>query len=331
MKLSDLVKQIGGELKNCENSDYQITSVCNIQDGKEGGLTYLIEEKYKDHLKNCQASALIVPRLFEEFKGPQIIHKHPQYAFAKVANLIHIAPNSYKGVSDQAYIDSTATLGKNVTIYPFVYIGPKCVIEDNVIIKSHVFLDENVHIGCDSTINSSVSIYHETQIGKRVIIHANAVIGSDGFGFARTPQMDDITKIPQIGKVVIEDDVEVGSHSNIDRATFGKTIIGKGTKLDSQVHIGHNVEVGEHSIFCGQSGVAGSSKIGNWVILAGQSGVNDHSTVGDHAVLGARSVGVKNVDKPGLYHGFPAVPSKTYWRQQSMISKFQILDLKLKS
>lgn len=293
---------IHGRIEGDENT--MVSSFAKIEEGKEGALSFLSNPKYLPYVYNTKSSIIII--------NNDVKLEHPTSA-----TLIRV-PNAYKsviellklyasfqtketGVSELAFISPKATIGKNATIYPFVYIG------------------DNVTIGDDVTIYANVSIYSGCKIGNRVIVHSGSVIGSDGFGFL--PEDDGYEKVPHIGTVIIEDDVEIGANTCIDRGTIDATIIHKGVKLDNLVHIAHNAEIGANTVMSAQVGIAGSTKIGEWCMFGGQVGVAGHITIGDKVLLGAQS-GVPTSIKDGQQLiGTPPMEKMTYFKSYSIIKQ----------
>ncbi|MFN3551021.1 MAG: UDP-3-O-(3-hydroxymyristoyl)glucosamine N-acyltransferase, partial [Endomicrobiia bacterium] len=296
---------IEGELFGDEN--IIIKNVNDVEKAGPGDITFVKDEKYFDIAKKTKASCVIVPKKIDGLSIPYIIVEDPYLAFIKILNILYLEKRSfYKG------IHPTAIIGKNVKVSEEVSLGPYCVIEDNVVIKKNtilgcfVYVGKNVEIGENVLIYSNVTIREDTKIGNNVIIHSGTVIGSDGFGYLQKEQKH--IKIPQIGRVVIEDDVEIGANVCIDRATINETRISKGTKIDNLVHIAHNVFVGENVLLLAQVGIAGSSKIGKNTILAGQTGVVDHIQVGENVVAGPRTGIVQNVESNQVVWGTPPIP-----------------------
>ncbi|MDR1346704.1 MAG: UDP-3-O-(3-hydroxymyristoyl)glucosamine N-acyltransferase [Bacteroidales bacterium] len=288
-----------------------VHTVCKIEESVPGGLTFLANPKYTHFLYETRATAAIVNNNFnpEQPVTCTLIRVENAYlAFAKLLDFYNQMKrkNQKSGISPLACLSSTAKIGQNVYIGEFVSVGDNVVIGDNVRLDPHVCLGNDVMVGHDTILHSGVKIYAECVVGACCILHAGAVIGADGFGFAQ--QEDDFTKVPQIGNVVIEDHVEIGANTCIDRATMGSTRIGKNVKIDNLVQIAHNVEVGEGSAFASQVGIAGSAKVGKHCIFGGQVGVAGHITVGDRVMLGAQS-GVSNSLAGGrVYLGSPAIP-----------------------
>ena len=221
------------------------------------------------------------------------------------------------------------TLGKNVTVSPFVYLGKNVSVGDDTVIRPGTVVYDGCRIGNQVTLHANVTLYHDTVIGNRVILHEGVVVGGDGFGYVPDEQGRHF-KINQVGCVVIEDDVEVGPNTCIDRAAFGETVVKAGVKIDNLVQVAHNCEIGEHSLLIAQAGVAGSCKLGHHVILAGQAGVADHVTLGDQVILAAQSGVAKDLAKPGMYGGSPAAPAISWKKSVSILSKLPELSRKIR-
>jgi len=307
MKLVDLAKKLGGALEG--DAEIEIRAVAGLKEAGEGDVTFLSNPKYVAHVAETKASAIIVPISWESSAPCALIRvENSDQAFALAGELFYEAPPTPpQGVHPTAVVDASATLGEGVSV------GAHCVIEAGVVIGNNSVISAQCHLAYKTTVGENcffyplVSVREFAQIGNRVIIHNGAVIGSDGFGYA--VQKDGTrTKIPQLGIVVLEDDVEVGANVTIDRARFGKTKIGKGTKIDNLVHIAHNVIVGEDSVLCGQVGIAGSSTLGSHVILAGQCGISGHLTIHDGAIVGAQAGVMKDIPEKDFVMGSPAMP-----------------------
>ncbi len=328
MKLSEIAKKFDGQLLNF-TEDIEIKSLRGLENASEGDLTFVASDKYFQKAINSNASAFLVPEEIERLNKPQIIVKNPDVVFYKLIEII------YPTEEPEPVISEKASIGKNVKIGKNVYIGDFAVIEDNTQIGDNVKIYPSVYVGRDSSIGdnsilyANCSIYPETEIGKNVIIHSGAVIGADGFGYYF--HQGKHNKIKHIGKVVLEDDVEIGANATVDRSMLDITRIGKGTKIDNLVHVAHNCQVGEHSIFAGQVGIAGSTKIGNHVILAGQVGVADHIEIGDQVIVTAKSGVVDNLKEGKMYGSIiPAMEWKKWKRILVYILKLPELAKKLK-
>lgn len=283
-----------------------ISGINGIMEAEKGDLTFLANPKYKAHLPLCQASAVIVG-MDVLVDGVNLIQtENPRMAYAQVISMMFPPKQEIPKVAETATILPSARVGENCTIYPGVYIGDRSVIGHNTVIYPGVFIGDDVVIGEDCFIHANVSINQGTIIGDRVMLNAGCVIGSEGFGFERAPGSDKHLKVPQVGNVIIEDDVEVGALCAIDRGSIKATVIGKGTKFDNLVHVAHNCQVGENNLLMAQVCLAGSVKTGSNVWFAGQSGCLDHLKVADNVKLLVKSGIAQNIDEEGAYAGFPA-------------------------
>jgi len=305
MKLSDLSSFLNGELIG--DGDIEIEAVAKIEDAKSGELTFLANPKYSRYLEVTKASAIIVAKSEEKIKIAHIKVDDPYLSFQKSLSVIYPKKKlNFSGIHSTAIVEESAVLAKNISIGQLVYIGAGVCIEENTVVFPGCVLGENVKIGKNCTIHPNVTIYNESVIGDNVILHAGVVIGCDGFGYA--PSGEKYHKIPQVGKVVIENDVEIGANTTIDRATIGETRIKQGCKIDNLVQVAHNVVIGENTVMAAQSGVAGSSKLGKHVTIAGQVGVVGHLEIGDDVVLAGQAGVTKNVPKGEVMFGTPAIP-----------------------
>jgi UDP-3-O-[3-hydroxymyristoyl] glucosamine N-acyltransferase len=305
MKLSEIAEYLQGEL--VADSDLEIIGLAKIESAKPGELTFLANRKYTKYLNETHASAVIVLKNQQSVKLPHIKVDDPYLAFLKVLKLLHSGElPKFSGIHSTVIIPDSAIIGDRVTIGAYVYLGEGVRIGNNTIIYPNCTILDNVIIGENSVIYPNVSIRENCQIGNHVILHNGAVIGSDGFGFV--PMDDRYEKIPQIGRVVIGNDVEIGANTTIDRATMGETIIKKGCKIDNLVQIAHNVVIEENTVIAGQSGISGSTKIGKHVTMAGQVGIVGHVTIGDNAVLAAQSGITKDMPEGEIWFGSPALP-----------------------
>lgn len=303
--LADIAKLVDGELVG--DKKLVITGLRGIKEANAGDLTFIDNPKYLPLVAKTQASAILIPRNVT-VKGKSVIHiDSPSLAFAKVASLFgHNEPLTIKGIHKTAVIAKNAKIGKNVAVGPYAVIEEKVKVGDHSVVHSGSFIGRSTSLGKNCCIYPRVVIRESTVIGDRVIIHSGAVIGSDGFGYVNTSGTHE--KIPQIGIVVIEDDVEIGANTTIDRARFDKTIIGRGTKIDNLVQIAHNVVIGENCIIISQVGISGSTAVERNAILAGQAGVAGHLTIGEGAIVGAQSGVTKSVPAHTKVSGYPAKP-----------------------
>ena len=316
-KLKELAEWVDGTVVG--DGEIEISGVAAIEEAGAGQIAFISNPKYLPHLSKTNASAVIVPKEVTQADKPLLCVTNPQLAFAKVLTLFSHKPYQPKGIDPNAWISPTARLGKDVTVYPFVYISDRCSIGDRATLYPGVFVGEDASIGEDSILYPNVSVYSGTIIGRRVIVHSGAVVGGDGFGYVKEGKRN--VKIPQVGIVDIEDDVEIGGNTTIDRATLGKTIIRRGVKIDNLVIVAHNVVIGEDSIIVGQVGIAGSTKIGSNVTLAGQVGVAGHIEIGDNAMVGAQAGVIFDLPGNQGYHGSPALPQREYIRAITTLPK----------
>jgi UDP-3-O-[3-hydroxymyristoyl] glucosamine N-acyltransferase len=327
--LKEIASHINGSLIGDEN--IKIGSIASIKDAKEGEITFLSRPVYKKYLKDCKASAIIVGKDFpvDTLKNIHIIVvEQPAVAYIKTLELFVKPRKRRTGSSKLAVVSKQSRISKDVSIAPYVFIDNKAVIKSGVTIYPFVFIGENVIIDEGSTIYPHVTVYNNVSIGRNVTIHSGTVIGSDGFGYVWDGEKH--AKIPHIGKVIIEDNVEIGANVTIDRAELGQTIIKKGTKIDNLVQIAHNVSIGENSIIVSQVGISGSATIGKNVVLAGQTGVADHVTVGDNVMAGGRTGITGDVPPNSLISGTPHMPHKEWLKQSIYLKKLTLLFGKIK-
>jgi UDP-3-O-[3-hydroxymyristoyl] glucosamine N-acyltransferase len=316
-KLKELAEWVGGTVTG--DGEVEIRGVASIEDAKAGEITFIANPKYLSKLGQTQASAIIVsPEVTSKDKSLLSV-KNPYLAFAKILALFSHKPYQAGGVDPRSWISPTAQLGEDLTVYPFVYIGDRCRIGDRVTLYPGVSVGEGSSIGEDSILQANVSVYPGMVIGKRVILHSGVVVGSDGFGYAKEGKRS--LKIPQVGKVEIEDDVEIGSNTTIDRGALGNTVIRRGVKIDNLVQIAHNVVIGEDSIIVAQVGISGSAKIGNNVTLGGQAGLVGHITIGDNVMVGAQSGVPRDLPANQVYTGSPVLPHREFLRVVSVFPK----------
>jgi len=316
-KLRELAEWVGGTVVGDE--DVEISGVAAIEEARAGEITFIADSKYLSKLNETNASAVIVSTEITQANKPLLCVKSPYLAFVKILSLFLLKPYQSKGIDPNAWISPTAQLGKDLTIYPLVYVGDRCRIGDRVTLFPGVYVGEDSSIGEESIIYPNVSIYSGSVIGKRVILHSGAVVGADGFGFVKDGKRN--VKIPQVGIVEIEDDVEIGANTTVDRATLGKTILRRGTKIDNLVQVAHNVVIGEDSIIVAQVGISGSTKIGSNVTLAGQVGLVDHIEIGDNVMVGAQSGVAHDLPSNQVYTGSPALPHREFLRAATIFPK----------
>jgi UDP-3-O-[3-hydroxymyristoyl] glucosamine N-acyltransferase len=318
-KLSEIAFKLDGEIVG--DHELEIAGVSTIEDAEEGELTFLANPKYYKFLKNKKASAIIFPYEMKEGFGKSLVRtKNPYYAFLQAVHLFYPAtPLIEKGIHPTANIREDVQLGKDLSVGPYVVIGQRCSIGDRTVIMPGVVIGNGVTVGEGCILHSHVCLREKVIIGNRVVLHDGVVIGSDGFGFA--PEGGQYYKIPQVGNVIIEDDVEIGANVTIDRATLGETRIKEGAKLDNLIQIGHNCTVGKNSVIAAQTGLSGSTHIGSGVRVGGQVGFAGHMKIGDGAAIGAQS-GVNKSVAPGEYvFGYPAKPHMEEFRIQAALKK----------
>jgi UDP-3-O-[3-hydroxymyristoyl] glucosamine N-acyltransferase len=323
--LESLACEVQGRVKG--DGSVLISGVAGIEDAKGGDITFVSNEKFLPMLKKTKASAAIVSQDIVEISLPLLIVSNPLLTMAKILTLFTPKASLSTGISDKGWVSPSARLGKEVTVFPFVYVGDEVRINSRVTIYPGVYIGAQTKIGEDTTLYPNVTIYPRCIVGKRVIVHAGTVIGADGFGFVKDGE--EHFKIPQEGIVEIEDDVEIGANCCIDRATFGKTIVRRGVKIDNLVQIAHNVRIGEHSIIVAQVGISGSTKVGKNVTLAGQVGLVDHIEIGDNVIVGAQSGVTKNVPANQVVLGSPHLPHRQFLRVASVWIKLPELKSKL--
>lgn len=304
------------------DKDAKVSSFAKIEEGHEGAISFLSNKKYLHYIYETKSSVVLVDEslVLERNVNCTLIRVKSAYeAVAQLLQLYESMKPRKRGISDLAFIDPTATIGKDCYIGPFAYVGPKCVIGDNSIIHPHAALGDNVIVGKNTEIHSNAVIYHDCKVGNRCILHAGCVIGADGFGFA--PSENGYDKIPQIGIVTIEDDVEIGANTCVDRSTMGSTFIRNGVKLDNLVQIAHNTDIGANTVMSSQVGVAGSTKVGEWCMFGGQVGISGHITIGNKVMLGAQS-GVPGSIKDGQQLiGTPPMEMRSYFKSQAIFRR----------
>jgi len=317
MKLGEIAGFVGGRIVG--NPDIDITGVSGIKDARQGYITLLADKKNVKEIRSTNASAVIAGEKIEGVTASILIVDNPRLAFAKILDIFYKKPFMPLGISKEAVIGSGSNFGDDISIHPFAYIHNNVSIGSRAIIFPYVYIGSNVSIGDDSIIYPNVTIRENVKIGKKVIIHSGTVIGSDGFGYVQDKGRHH--KIPQVGGVIIEDNVEIGANVTIDRATTGSTLIGNGTKIDNLVQIAHNVRIGRNCIIVAQVAIGGSVETGDGVVLGGQAGVRDHVKIGRGVMVGAQSGIGNDIPDGQVFSGSPAIPHKTWLRSQSIYSK----------
>ncbi len=317
VSVGEIVDFVGGECKG--DRDQSITAVAPLALAGADQLSFLSNRKYAAELSATRAGAILVPKNLAGDDPRWIRVDDAYFAFARVMTRWFSHRPMPKGVSSNAVVAPSAKLGSNVALGHFAVIGDDVVIGNNVTIFQGVSIEAGSVIGDDCIIYPNVAIYDSTRIGRRCIIHSGVVIGSDGYGFATHGGRHH--KIPQIGIVRIEDDVEIGAGSTIDRAALGETVIGEGTKIDNLVQIGHNVKIGKHCLLVSQVGIAGSTELGDYVAVAGQSGFSGHLKIGNRVQVAAKSAVLADVPDDAKVMGSPAVPFTEFARRHAALKK----------
>lgn len=324
MHISFTAEQIAKVLNGTIEGDphVEVGSFSKIEEGKTGSLTFLANPKYTHYIYKTQASIVLVNNDFipeHPIKATLIKCANAYAALAVLLDMVEKSKPRKTGIEPMSYIDATAKLGESVYIGAFSYIAAGSKIGNNTQIYPQVFIGEGVTIGDNTIIYPGVKIYPGCQIGNNCIIHSGAVIGSDGFGFA--PEDGVYKKIPQLGIAIIEDDVEIGANTTIDRAVMDATIIHKGVKLDNLIQIAHNVEIGENTVMAAQVGISGSTKVGKNCMLGGQVGLGGHINIGNNANIGAQSGIISHVEEGAKIIGTPAIPVKDFFRSSVVFPK----------
>lgn len=325
----EIADHLGGKVVG--NPEVVLTDFSSIEKGREGALSFLSNMQYESYLYSTKSSAVLVNYDFEPSQEVTTTLIKVPNAYTALADLLKLrndAEEKPTGVSSLAFVDPTAVIGEGVYIGPFSYIGRETVIGDGVAIWPNVFVGGRVTIGKGSRLYSMAVICDHTEIGQRCMIHSGAVIGGDGFGFA--PDADGYHKIPQTGRVVLEDDVEIGANACIDRAVMDATVIRKGAKIDNLVQIAHNCEVGEHTAIAAQSGIAGSTTIGAWNVLAGQVGIAGHLKTAPHVTFAAQTGVLSDIKEPNtVWFGYPAQPHMKAMKASAKFIKLPEMDREL--
>jgi UDP-3-O-[3-hydroxymyristoyl] glucosamine N-acyltransferase len=319
--LGDLAAVVGGTVEG--DASLIITGVAGIQEAQNGHITFVAHPRYLQSLKTAKASAVILD-LTMPADRPAIRVEQPYRAFAILLTLFHPRPRPKPGIMQPVMLGERVQVGQDVTLCPFVTVGDDVWIGNRAVLYPGVFVGPGSSIGDDTVVFANATIYDHISIGRRVIIHAGAVLGSDGYGYIQDSDGRHY-KIPQVGGVRVEDDVEIGANVCIDRATVGETIVRRGTKIDNLVHIAHNVEVGEDNLLLAQVGISGSCRLGSHVTLAGQVGLSDHVTIGDHATVIAQSGIAKDVEPHAVMAGSIAMPHPLWRRVQVTMPKLPAL------
>ncbi|MBL4850035.1 MAG: UDP-3-O-(3-hydroxymyristoyl)glucosamine N-acyltransferase [Planctomycetes bacterium] len=323
MRLSEIADFLEGEVVG--DPAIEITAILPVEAAAAGAIAFISNRKYVRSLATTKASAVLVSPELAELPHPEttslVVLDDPYMGFAKLLNHWTYVPREVTGISPLASVDPSAKLGADVNVMPFVYIGPDAVIGDRVDLHPGSYVGKGSVIGEDTILGPNAVVHHDCEVGERCHLYAGAVIGSDGFGFAPDRVTGLHLKIPQIGRTVIESDVEIGANSTVDRASMGETRVGRGTKIDNLVQLGHAVQVGMGCFLVSQSGVSGSSKVGHGVMIAGQAGIAGHVNIGDGATIGAKAGVHADVPSGSSVLGSPAFEGERAKRSLAAIRK----------
>ena len=315
-----IAQMIGGRVEGDEQAT--VSSFAKIEEGKPGAISFLSNPKYAHYIYDTQSSVVLVDealQLEHEVKATLIRVKSAYEAVARLLQLYESMKPKRQGIDPLAFIAPTAEVGEGCYVGAFAYIGDGAKVGKGCQIHPHAVVCENVSVGDDCILYPNAVVYHDCRLGSRVTLHAGCVIGADGFGFA--PTANGYDKIPQIGIVTIEDDVEIGANTCVDRSTMGSTYVRKGVKLDNLVQIAHNTDIGENTVMSAQVGVAGSTKVGQWCMFGGQVGLAGHITIGNHVNLGAQSGVPSSLDDNQTLIGTPVMNTRGYFKSQVIFQR----------
>jgi UDP-3-O-[3-hydroxymyristoyl] glucosamine N-acyltransferase len=308
---SQIAEILNGKIEG--NPDAEVHKASKIEEGSEGAIAFLANPKYNSYIYSTEATICIVGNDFkpeQKIKSTLIKVEKPRQAFSKLLEIYNQVKLDKSGIEEPSFVSDSAKYGKDIYIGAFAYIGNNVEIGDNVKIYPNAYIGDNVKIGNETTVFAGAKIYSDCLVGKHCTIHSGVIVGADGFGFA--PDGDGFVKVPQIGNVILEDHVDIGAGTTIDRATMGSTILRKGVKLDNQIQIAHNVEIGEHTVIAAQTGVAGSTKIGKNCMIGGQVGIVGHLKIGDRVKIQAQSGIGRDVNDDEVLQGSPALNYADY-------------------
>ena len=325
--LAELAKLVGGTVRG--DAGLGISGVNAISDARPGQITWASDERYRRELETSQAAAVVVAPQFGATPMPAILVEDPELAFVRIiSRFAPEVPRPPVGRDPTAVIAENATIGEQVAIGPGVVIRERARIGRGTVLHANVFVGDDTQLGEDCEIWPGVVIRERCRLGHRVMIHANTSIGADGFGFHFAEGRHH--KIPQIGTVVIEDDVEIGANSSVDRAKLGETRIGTGTKIDDQVMVAHNVHIGAHCVLAGKTALSGSTDVGNFVVFGGRAGTFDHVSIGDRTIVTGCATTTKNTPADRVVGGFPAINLQEHLREQAYVRRLPGIDATLK-
>jgi len=317
IRLDEIGKAVAGRILGA--ADTIVSGVSSLSEAGPGDLSFVTTDRFVKAARASEAAAFVVGRPIAELNRPQIVVSNPAYAFACVVQQFFVTPYRPRGIAEQIVRGAEVQVGPDASIWPFVTLRDRARIGARVTLYPGVFIGEDAVVGDETVLYPNVTVREGCVIGRRVIIHSGAVIGSDGFGFVQHEGRHH--KIPQLGTVTIEDDVELGANVTVDRATFGRTVIKRGTKVDNLVQIAHNVSIGEDSILVAQVGIAGSTTLGHHVVVGGQAGLSDHIEVGDRVMIAARSGVNRTLAPDQIVSGSPVMPHEISVKAQAVIPR----------
>lgn len=317
MKTGEIANYLNGSLVG--DDSVEISRVSAIESADQSAVTFAENQSALAEISRTRAGCVIVPESFEGSPSAVLIKvKNPKFAIAKIASLLHPAEAAERGIHPTAVVSDTASIGKNVSIGAFCFVDDGANIGDGTVLETGTVIGKRVKIGQNCRLHSKVVVEHDCVIGDRIVLHSGVVIGADGFGFVRGA--DGYVKFPQIGKVILESDVEIGANTCIDRGSLGDTIIGEGTKIDNLVQIAHNVKIGKRVVIAAQTGISGSTVIEDDCVIGGQVGMGDHATVKSGAIIGSQAgVLPGKIVREGVWWGTPVQPLAEYKRQNAMV------------
>lgn len=329
IRLAELAQQLDAELHG--DGDIVITGVASMQTAQVGHITFIVNPRYHEHLATCQASAVVMTQADLPFaKSAALVVKDPYLTYARMAQILDSTPQPAQNIAPGAVIDASATLGNNVAIGANAVIESGVVLGDNVVIGPGCFVGKNTKIGAGSRLWANVSLYHEIQIGEQCLIQSGTVIGADGFGYAN--DRGNWVKIPQLGRVIVGDRVEIGACTTIDRGALDDTIIGNGVIIDNQCQIAHNVVIGDNTAVAGGVIMAGSLKIGRYCMIGGASVINGHMEICDKVTVTGMGMVMRPITEPGVYSsGIPLQPNKVWRKTAALVMNIDEMNKRLKT
>lgn len=317
------------------DAERPVSGIRDLASAGPGDLAPFLHPRYREQALASRAGAFLMgrsgdlPRTVDGLGRDLLLVEDPPYALARLLEVFHPRQTPPAGVHPTAVVDPSARVAPTAHLGPWVVVGAQSRVEDGAVLEAHTVVGRRCRVGAGSRLHPHVVLYDDTELGCRVEVHSGTVLGSDGFGYATHGGVHH--KVPQVGRVVVEDDVEIGANTAVDRAALGATRIGAGSKIDNLVQVGHNVEIGRASILCGQVGIAGSTHLGDGVVLAGRSGVSGHLTVGDRVQIAADSVALRSVEAGEKVAGTPAVPMAQWRRQVVMLSRLTEMERRLRA